>query len=323
METYSVRMAEEFAKRCDFECIALPGRKDGRAPSAVSLIAFGLLSALRTPFRRKVEVAHMGDMAIWPLGWLEMLLGRTDWLVLSAHGSDVSLIERKGIATQLYRAYLKLAALLIPDARVIANSAFTAGLARSVGFAHISVVPLGTDLHLIEQPERSGLLFAGRVSRDKGLRFLIEQVLPKLRTSMKLRVAGPIWDESEQDLLDNPAVEYLGPLTPEQLQVEYSRTQITLVPSQVAEGFGLVAIEAAACGSQVIASRSGGLLDVVREPWGELVDPRDAVAWARAIDERCSADREAWDNRRQAALQDVEQNYRWAEVADRTLDQFR
>jgi glycosyltransferase involved in cell wall biosynthesis len=322
METYCVRMTEELTQRCDLETIALPGKRDGRPPSGMALLGFGLVNALRAPFRQRVDVAHMADMALWPLGLLELLLRRARHLLLSAHGSDVSMIKRPGAAAKVYQAYLKLGATFLPDARIVANSTYTADLARSVGFAKVDVVPLGTDICEIRQPGRSGLLFAGRITRAKGLRFLVEEVMPLLQTRERLRVAGTVWEESERSLLDNPAVEYLGPLTQEQLQVEYSRTLVTLVPSQVAEGFGLVAIEAAACGSQVIASRAGGLLDVVREPWGELVDPKDPIEWARAIDARCSSVTMMAGEISRAAVQDVDQLFRWADVAERTLQKY-
>jgi glycosyltransferase involved in cell wall biosynthesis len=173
-----------------------------------------------------------------------------------------------------------------------------------------------------EQSQRSGLLFVGRITRAKGLRFLVEEVLPLLLTATRLRVAGTVWEESERELLDHPAVDYLGPLGEEQLQNEYSRANITLVPSQVPEGFGLVAIEAAACGSQVIASRSGGLVDVVRSPWGELVGPHDAAAWARAIDARCAIDERTETRVRSAAVQCVDKHFRWTTTAERTLLQL-
>ena len=81
-------------------------------------------------------------------------------------------------------------------------------------------------------------------------------------------MAGSIWDASERELLGRPEVDYCGALEPEQLRLEYSRALITLIPSQVPEGFGLVAIEAAACGSQVVASNAGGLTDVVTRALG-------------------------------------------------------
>jgi D-inositol-3-phosphate glycosyltransferase len=57
-----------------------------------------------------------------------------------------------------------------------------------------------------------------------------------------------------------------------------------MVPSR-AESFGLVALEAAACGAPVVASDVGGLRTIVaHERTGLLVEPRDPAAFATAID---------------------------------------
>lgn len=322
METYSVKMTEELATRCDLECIVLPGRPDGSPPSRISLILFGIRSALAIPIRQKVDVAHMADMALWPLGFSELILGRAERVLLSAHGSDVSLINRAGWRSRLYLVYLMLGARLLSRAKVIANSAYVADLAKSVGFRNVAVVPLGTDIGPVGASVRNDLLFVGRVSRAKGLRFLVLEVLPLLPRSIRLRVAGPIWDEAERPLLEHPQVDYLGILDRRALATEYTRSIVTLVPSQVDEGFGLVAIEAAACGSQVVASNGGGLREAVREPWGELVDKGQPTRWAEAIRRRVSLPPQELERVSLAAMGDVDSNYRWGTTAEKTAAHY-
>lgn len=319
METYSLRLAEELSSSCRLERIVLPGRPDGRAPQLLTLLRFGIRQAFRTPARRRTDLVHLADLALWPLGALELFFGRTRAIAISVHGSDVSLGFRKGAAACLYRWYLQLGAALLGNVQLIANSSYIADLASEVGFRQVHVVPLGTDIMPMPHQRRKGLLFVGRVTRGKGLRFLVEQVLPRLDPGTRVRVAGSLWEESERTLLNHPAVEYLGALEPARLQVEYARAEITLIPSQVPEGFGLVAIEAAACGSQVIAAQAGGLVDVVQAPWGELVDPRDAEGWARAIRRRCSQAEPAIEQIGQSAMAEIARLHRWRNVAERTF----
>lgn len=322
METYCLRISQELAKQCSFESIFLPGRKDGRGPSAMAILWFGIATAIKVPFRARADVVHLGDLAIWPLGFLELLFKRADRLVMSAHGSDVSLATRARWLPALYRTYLGLGARLIPQATIVANSSYIANLARSVSFQNVAVVPMGTDVVASGRPARSGLLFAGRISRAKGLRFLITNVLPLLPESTLLRVAGPVWEESERELLDHPQVEYLGVLSPDELVSQYTSASVTLIPSQIEEGFGLVAIEAAACGCQVVASNGGGLTEVVRSPWGELVDPNDPPAWAAAITRRMSLDPDELEAIGHAARQDIDRLFRWHITAVQTMAQY-
>jgi glycosyltransferase involved in cell wall biosynthesis len=57
---------------------------------------------------------------------------------------------------------------------------------------------------------------------------------------------------------------------------------VTVVPSR-REPFGLVAVEALACGCPVVATNQGGLPDIINNKVGELVDIDDSVALATAI----------------------------------------
>ena len=68
------------------------------------------------------------------------------------------------------------------------------------------------------------------------------------------------------------------------LSTWYRAADVLLVPSR-AESFGLVALEAAACGTPVVASDVGGLRTIVEDGrTGFLVEPRDPSAFAIAVD---------------------------------------
>ena len=63
----------------------------------------------------------------------------------------------------------------------------------------------------------------------------------------------------------------------------YRAADIVLVPSH-SESFGLVALEAQACGTPVVAAAVGGLRTAVRDGYsGLLVDGHDPVVWARVL----------------------------------------
>jgi glycosyltransferase involved in cell wall biosynthesis len=105
---------------------------------------------------------------------------------------------------------------------------------------------------------------------------------------LKLRIVG---DGSERASLQTRAdelgigerVEFLGTLSGDRLAREYRAADLLVMPS-LREGFGVVLVEALACGTPVVATRSGGPADIVDgDKLGELVEPGDADALARGI----------------------------------------
>jgi glycosyltransferase involved in cell wall biosynthesis len=319
MEIYSKRLVDELSQRLAVTLFALPGRPDGRPPSALKLVQFGLTTAARLMRGRAPTVIHAGDVASWPLAWIGSLRHPGSLVVLSAHGSDVSYGQRSGVRARLYAAYVRLAARLLPNALVIANSKWVAQLAAGYGFKRVEVVPLGTDLasNQASTPRRD-LLFAGRVTSSKGIPFLIQEVLPLVPEPIRLRVAGAIWDEAARAALNHPRVDYLGALSPEQLLEEYAGALCTLIPSQAPEGFGLVAIEAGGCGSPVVASNHSGLAEVVAPEIGYLVDAQDSRVWAEAVALIASwtdAERAAHASRAKAH---INARHSWRRVAEQT-----
>src|SRR5439155_15389379 len=78
-------------------------------------------------------------------------------------------------------------------------------------------------------------------------------------------------------------VRFTGSLPPDELARCYETARLVAVPSR-REGFGMVAAEAAAAGRAVVASRVGGLTDIVQDGvTGRLVPPGDVAALADAL----------------------------------------
>jgi glycosyltransferase involved in cell wall biosynthesis len=321
METYCVRLTQEMTKTHRLDIIALPGKPDGAVPSPLALLWFGIKTALRLLFVRKSDIVHGGDMAIWPLLWIARLRHPSSKIILSAHGSDLNFATGMGVLAKAYAAYLWLATKMLSDAKIIANSRWIAELAGTIGFRSVITVPLATDIRAERAPtnHHGTLLFAGRIMTGKGLHFLTDKVLPLIPNPPRLSVAGTIWDEEEAKALQSPLVDYLGRLDPATLAQAYGEALAVLVPSQIREGFGLVAIEAAACGGVVIASNHSGLAEAVGEDIGFLADSKDPQAWA----DRIIAIRD-WSTQQRhqfvgAAMQTAHHRYSWDRVARDTL----
>jgi D-inositol-3-phosphate glycosyltransferase len=92
------------------------------------------------------------------------------------------------------------------------------------------------------------------------------------------------------------------------------------MPSR-SESFGLVALEAQACGTPVVASDVGGLRDIVEAGGGTLVADRDPEAFARAVAPYlASAGVRAAAS---ASAVDGAQRFSWCRTAEQTLDVYR
>jgi glycosyltransferase involved in cell wall biosynthesis len=82
----------------------------------------------------------------------------------------------------------------------------------------------------------------------------------------------------------DPSIRLLGYVPEQDLPALYQDADLFVLPSRTGEGFGLVVLEAMASGLPVIATESGGVVDIVVEGVnGLLVPPHDGAALADAI----------------------------------------
>jgi glycosyltransferase involved in cell wall biosynthesis len=149
----------------------------------------------------------------------------------------------------------------------------------------VVVKPNFVDFDAPMTESRAGLLFVGRLSAEKGIATLADAM--RALSGASLRVAG---DGPEAGLLDGvQGVIRLGGQSGNAVRQEMSRALALVVPSIWYETFGMVAIEAFASGTPVVASRIGSLAALVREgQTGLLFEPGNArdmagkLAWALA-----------------------------------------
>jgi D-inositol-3-phosphate glycosyltransferase len=197
------------------------------------------------------------------------------------------------------------------DRIVAANVVERAELLRDYA-AHasrIATIPCGVDTDLFTPGDRAEarrrlglddrpvLLWVGRIAPIKGLDTLLDTVA-RLREGgqeMRLLVVGGDADEptsghetslrqriARLGLVDS--VRFVGSQPQSVLPLYYAAADLTVLPSYY-ESFGMVALEAMACGSPVIASRVGGLVTTVRDGvTGFLVPDGDVGALAERIE---------------------------------------
>lgn len=138
--------------------------------------------------------------------------------------------------------------------------------------------------------ETKHLIFIGRIDHSKGVDILIEafRMVHQRHSKFKLTIVGSGSFKSElENLVDeyglNGHCEFLGSVPNNEVPKYFESAHLALVPSRY-EAFGIVAIEALMTGTPVVASRTGGLAEIIRDGIdGFLVEPENPVALAEAI----------------------------------------
>lgn len=142
------------------------------------------------------------------------------------------------------------------------------------------------------------LLTVGRLTPRKG-HALVLSVLPRVLEivpDLRYVIVGPDWGERERleqmirDLNLQEQVVFLGRVSEEELPLIYAACDVFVMANYEleanadTEGFGIVFLEASACGKPVIGGRAGGVVDaVIHEETGLLVDAADPEELSTAI----------------------------------------
>ncbi len=165
------------------------------------------------------------------------------------------------------------------------------------------------------------VLFVGRVETRKGADFLL-QAMPRVwerHSDCQLVLAGRVSDELQDQVERADArVCFLGPLAREELIPWYQRASIFVAPSLWDNSPNTI-YEAMACGTPVVASRVGGIPELVDDGiTGALVPPRDPNMLAHAIVELLS-DLESSDKMGRCGRDKVLMNFSVGKILEKTL----
>lgn len=207
---------------------------------------------------------------------------------------------------------------------------------------NIQIIPCGTDIDrygAITQPdarqklgiplEAKVVFYIGRFDPRKGIETLVRAVAQsQFRDDSNLHlIIGGGSRPGEKDGLERDRIEgivrdldlanltqFPGRISNDLLPYYYAAADVSVVPSHY-EPFGLVAIEAMASRTPVVASDVGGLqFTVLHNGTGLLVPPKDTAGFARAIDQ-ILADQQLRAQWGQAARKRVETTFSWQGVA--------
>ena len=161
------------------------------------------------------------------------------------------------------------------------------------GTDHFKILPDGTKESIINEFGLAGgdnplVSFVGKFTDFKGIDVLLkaaviyEKRLPGVQTVLVGQ--GALWDEMHtlSEELGLRGVYFIGHQPQDKVARIYNAADVSIVPSRV-EPFGLVAVEALACGTPVVATNAGGLPDFINEDVGALVPVDDPDRLAQVI----------------------------------------
>jgi len=291
----------------------------------------------------------------WLSSWVGMELKKFQPIQQIHTYHSLGAVKYKSVTTVPLIASTRLAvekAVLETAERVVATSPQEKEHMRSLVSTkgNIDIIPCGTDIRrfgsITQQearqqlgldPDSKVVLYVGRFDKRKGIETLVRAVgRSQLYGNDKLKlIIGGGSRPGQSDGIERDRIEAIveelgmkdmtifpGRLGDTNLPTHYAAADVTVVPSHY-EPFGLVAIEAMACGTPVVASDVGGLqFTVVPEETGLLAPPKDDVAFAAAID-RILMNPEWRDQLGQKARKRVEEKFSWDGVASQLSNLYR
>ncbi|MEO8286371.1 MAG: glycosyltransferase family 4 protein [Chloroflexota bacterium] len=309
-------------------------------------VVYAFLRALITvPRSNHVKLIHLSDALLTPLGLALRTLLRVP-VVVTVHGLDVTYSNR------LYQ-WIFMKSLRRMD-KIICVSSYTRKqcIRRGIPAALCEVIPNGVNMtEFAGQYTAQGmrnlqssagrivrgrkvLLTVGRLIERKGVVHFLTEIMPRLLAQREDICYLIVGEGPERDLIETRIaslhlgdhVALLGRVDDDTLHAAYSISDLFIMPNipvqNDIEGFGLVALEAAAAGRYVVASRLDGIPEaIVPGENGTLLDPLDSDAFVNTILELLENDEERAELGNKAR-EFVRNRYSWDIVARRYLQVF-
>lgn len=317
IQTYSWEVAHRLADRMSSLHVVAPARPesaslDAQSPFSVSRVSgrpdLLLLTALPTVCRQaRRQQPDVAFHAQWQTVVTSVVARAvTGWprqIACAAHGRELLFNPFDGLPglSALYNRFRRWTLSQVDAALPV--SRYTAAFLRALGVPpnRVHVVPNGTDPDRFRpQPEarvrnrldlddRSVLLTVGRLVPRKGVDTVLHAlpyVAEKIPNVTYLVVGtGPDRKRLERlarHLQIQNRVHFLGEVPHDELPDFYSAADLFVMPAREAppdvEGFGLVFLEANACGTPVVGARTGGIPDAIAEGKTGLLVPAGTPA---------------------------------------------
>ena len=254
-------------------------------------VLYDVLNVLLTN-RMRPDVIHCNVEHYAPLAFVLSKIYKVPYTI-AAHGTYGVLLPFK---------YLTYRLSFTKASRVITVSNYTKKRMKEIGLeANYEVVKNGVDKSLFIKSENANkedlIVFVGNLKKRKGLAFLIKSLnllSSEEKKRLKIFVLGSVVLNSieyqqlqEYISSNNLNVSFKGKVSLEKLIESYQRSKLNILPSKNEgfhfEGFGLVHLEANACGTLTVGSKNSGNEDAILPGKGFLIDYGDEEKLASII----------------------------------------
>jgi len=254
-------------------------------PESLGMYANFFFKGLSLALRHRFQAVHAGR--VLPEGLVAWLVARIARIpvVIYAHGEEIT-TWRQPAKFRVMRFTYRHAD------RVVANSEFTRDELIKLGVVpdKITLIYPGVDIERFQPglpcedlkasigllPNQKLILSVGRLSRRKGFDMVIRSLAELLQRGLDVRYAligiGEEWKylaDLARELNVSDRVHMLGHVPPEDLPRWYNACDVFAMPNREingdTEGFGMVFVEAAACGKPAIGGRAGGTGAAIQE----------------------------------------------------------
>jgi phosphatidylinositol alpha-1,6-mannosyltransferase len=287
---------------------------------------------------RSIDVIHMQDAVLSPLGWLLSKLSRRPWIVV-AHGLDLTF--KLAFYQKVNLFFARRCGAMVAISQATADEATR----RGVPDKKVTVIPLGVSQDKLPNTNRPNLLASagiprdakilitvGRLAKRKGVAWFVANVLPHISGDVHYVVIGEgVERENIERAVEKhdqaPRVHLLGEVDDSTKQSWLSAADIFVMPNITVpgdmEGFGIVAHEAAMAELPVVASNIEGIAQALQD--GEnsiLLQEKDAKAYQKTIEELLSDDKKRQTFGRQARKYTLT-TFGWSKIAQQYENTYK
>jgi len=247
---------------------------------------------------RKIKPSIIHAHWIIPQGFVVVLMRLFIGVpvVVTAHGADIF-----GLQGVLYKKIKRFTLGRVQECTVVSEALAKVVVEITPPDIQPQIIPMGVDVKFFS-PDRKNdslrekfaingpfLLYVGRLTEKKGVRYLIDAMPAVILKFPDLKLLIEELKQHVKNLELGDYIRFVGSVPNKDLPEYYATADIYIGPSVAVksgdtEGFGLTFVEAAMSGCLVIASDIGGILDIIQDnETGFMVDPQNTQLFAEKI----------------------------------------